>query len=243
MLPFLVAANPVNYGKPMKLSCVEALGATLYIVGLKEESKLLLAAFDWGAEFIKINLDLLELYTSCNSGDEVVMAQNQWLRENGVAEPKAVLVNGAEVITAPQLKRKGGKQKEIAIEKKKTTNNNDTVINTTNGVGSLLNAFQQEQMLGETKTTDVDTDGKTLNAKKIEVVAAVQNETQDEIPHAPEAPVEVKVPIDLSTMVLDRKVVRKMKPPELRKHLKARGLSSQGPKKEIMKRLLECVGK
>jgi hypothetical protein len=54
-VPFLVATNPVNYGKPLKLSCVEAVAATLFIVGMKEEFHQLMANFKWGHAFYQVN--------------------------------------------------------------------------------------------------------------------------------------------------------------------------------------------
>ncbi|KAF1772584.1 Ribosome biogenesis protein [Phytophthora cactorum] len=79
LLPFLVAANSVNYGRPHKLSCSEAIAATLYIVGLKEEAVQLMDEFTWGPEFLKINADCLKAYAACENSEQVVEAQNAYL--------------------------------------------------------------------------------------------------------------------------------------------------------------------
>jgi len=78
LLPFLVAANAVNYGKPYKLTCVEAIGATLYIVGLKTEAHQLMSEFTWGMEFLKINQELLDEYEKCSTPDEILTVQENY---------------------------------------------------------------------------------------------------------------------------------------------------------------------
>lgn len=78
-LPFMVAANPVKYGKPYTLTCAEAAAACLIICGYQTEGELLLKEFAWGDEFLKINATVLELYQNCASSHEVQAAQDNFL--------------------------------------------------------------------------------------------------------------------------------------------------------------------
>ncbi len=80
-LPFLIAGNPVNFGKPTKLSTVEALAAALYIAGFKEEATELLSIFGWGHTFLEINSERLEEYATAQDSTEIVKLQTQFMQD------------------------------------------------------------------------------------------------------------------------------------------------------------------
>lgn len=78
-LPFLVAANPTNYGKPCILSTAEAVAATFYIVGLKNNAIQIMSQFKWGPHFLKLNQELLDAYSHAETSIEVVNIQNEFI--------------------------------------------------------------------------------------------------------------------------------------------------------------------
>ena len=53
-LPFLMAANPVNFGKPCKLTSIEAIAAALYILGEQERAAQILGCVSWGSGFWRL---------------------------------------------------------------------------------------------------------------------------------------------------------------------------------------------
>ncbi|MEM2935804.1 MAG: DUF367 family protein [Candidatus Bathyarchaeia archaeon] len=78
-LPFLIAANPVNYGTPTKLSTAEALAAALYISGFQEAAERLLTIFKWGPHFIELNQKYLETYSRAKDSGQIVDMQKMFI--------------------------------------------------------------------------------------------------------------------------------------------------------------------
>ncbi|KAL0233337.1 hypothetical protein GEMRC1_012082 [Eukaryota sp. GEM-RC1] len=79
LLPFLVAANPINYGRPFKLNDAEAFAAALYITGFEEDAYKVLEPFNWGTAFFDINEEYLDVYQQCSNNDDVTNAHEQFL--------------------------------------------------------------------------------------------------------------------------------------------------------------------
>ncbi|HJM25461.1 MAG TPA: DUF367 family protein [Nitrosopumilus sp.] len=70
-LPPLLAGNPVNYSKLNKLTTVEALSASLFILGFSEQSLELLDKFKWGHTFYELNQNLLDEYSKVENEKQI----------------------------------------------------------------------------------------------------------------------------------------------------------------------------
>lgn len=104
LLPRLLATNPVNYGKPYKLNCVEALAAAFYVCGARPLGDQLLAKFAWGEHFPVVNSELLLAYRRCHTAAEVAAVADE-LAEREEAERRArrTQVDGLDAADAERL--------------------------------------------------------------------------------------------------------------------------------------------
>lgn len=80
-MPYFVAANPVNYGKPWKLNCAEAFAACFAIIGHLDWAEQVMSHFSWGNAFLDINHELIEIYSKCTDSESIQRAQREWLDE------------------------------------------------------------------------------------------------------------------------------------------------------------------
>ena len=79
LLPYLVAANSVNYGKPWRLNCVEALAAAFAICGHLDWAAQILAPFSYGSAFLEINSSLFRKYAACEDEAGMKRAEQEWM--------------------------------------------------------------------------------------------------------------------------------------------------------------------
>ena len=82
-LPFVVAVNPVNYGKPLKLSTLEAFVAALYILNAVEQAQELVRLYKWAPHFLEMNREPLEDYRRTKNSAEIIELMQQYIGNDG----------------------------------------------------------------------------------------------------------------------------------------------------------------
>ncbi len=78
-LPYLLASNPVNYGKPFMLNSAEAFVAALYVLGHGEQAREVAGRFKWGETFLALNKEPLEAYAAAKDSAEVIALQKEFM--------------------------------------------------------------------------------------------------------------------------------------------------------------------
>ena len=80
ILPALLAANPVSWGKLGRLSSAEAFAASLAILGYQDQASRVLDPFQFGQQFLDLNREPLGAYAIAESREELVAMQSEFFK-------------------------------------------------------------------------------------------------------------------------------------------------------------------
>ena len=78
ILPALLAANPVSWGRVGRLSSVEAIAASLAILGHQDQASRVLEPFQFGQQFLDLNREPLEAYSAAESRAAIAVMQSEF---------------------------------------------------------------------------------------------------------------------------------------------------------------------
>ncbi|CAG9472273.1 ribosome biogenesis protein TSR3, putative [Plasmodium vivax] len=81
-LPYIIAVNSINYGKPYKLSCLESLAFCLYVCGYNKQCTDILNIYKWSSSFVNLNGELLDMYKLCNTHEEVKSVEDEFIHNS-----------------------------------------------------------------------------------------------------------------------------------------------------------------
>ena len=80
-MPVLLAANPVSWGKPGRLTTAEALCASVIISGRWDQGRKIMQQFPFGDEFLSLNHQPLLAYSKAKSNAELAAIQWEFFDE------------------------------------------------------------------------------------------------------------------------------------------------------------------
>ena len=128
-LPFMVAVNPVNFGKAFKLSCAEAFAACLFLGGFEKEARFIMDHFKWGSHFFKINEELFGKYKGVKSQNELKEIQEKYINDELERKQKRKESDGLgefnEEMNKKNKKSKNKKEDEDDDDNEDKNNNNE----------------------------------------------------------------------------------------------------------------------
>ncbi|GAB69035.1 hypothetical protein PCYB_144630 [Plasmodium cynomolgi strain B] len=97
-LPYIIAVNSINYGKPYKLSCLESLAFCLYVCGYNKQCTDILNIYKWSSSFVNLNGELLDMYKLCNTHEEVKNVEDEFIHNSLNEKEKRKKIDHYKVI-------------------------------------------------------------------------------------------------------------------------------------------------